>query len=293
MTDVELQFGTTRIGDQEFRWGERTYVMGVLNLTPDSFSGDGLGDDVEAAVARAVAMQDQGAHIIDVGGESTRPPGAVYGVGAPPVSEEEELRRVIPVVQRLKNVLRIPISVDTYKASVARRAIAAGAAMINDVWALKRDPDMAQVAAEAGVPVVLMHNQQGTEYTDLLGDIVADLRRSVDQALAAGVPRKQIVVDPGIGFGKTPAGNLELLRRLHEFKAALGCPVLVGTSRKSTIGLVLGGLPAEERLEGTTATVALAIDRGADMVRVHDVKAMARVARMSDAIVRGWSASER
>jgi dihydropteroate synthase len=213
----------------------------------------------------------------------------VYGAGAAPLSAQEELARVLPVLRRLRDVLRIPISIDTYKAQVAREAIAAGAALINDVWALKRDPAVARVAAEAGVPLALMHNQQGTRYRDLLGDVTADLGRSVEQAVAAGVPRGRIIVDPGIGFGKTPEQNLELLRRLGEFKARLGLPVLVGTSRKSTVGVVLGGLPPQERLEGTAATVALAIAQGADMVRVHDVKEMVRVARMSDAIVRGWS----
>jgi dihydropteroate synthase len=278
-----------RIGGCEFRWGERTYVMGVLNVTDDSFSGDGLAGEPDLAVARALAFQDAGADLIDIGAESTRPQGAVYGDGAAPVSVEEELRRVIPLILRLKERLRIPISIDTYKAEVARQAIDAGAGLINDVWALKRDPDLAGVAAESGVPIILMHNQRGVHYRDLLPDVADDLRRSMEQAETAGVPREQILVDPGIGFGKTPAHNLELLRRLAEFKAALGRPLVVGTSRKSTIGVVLGGLPPEERMEGTAATVALAIAQGADMVRVHDVKEMVRVSRMSDAIVRGWS----
>ena len=281
--------GFTVIGGEEFRWGERTYVMGVLNVTDDSFSGDGLGGDPDLAVARALGFQEAGADLIDVGGESTRPAGAVYGTGAAPVSVEEELRRVIPVVRRLKERLRIPISVDTHKAEVARQAIEAGAGLINDVWALKRDPDLASVVAETGVPIILMHNQRGVDYRDLLSDVVNDLRRSMEQAAAAGVPEEQMLVDPGIGFGKTPVQNLELLRRLAEFKAALGRPLVVGTSRKSTIGVVLGGLPPTERMEGTAATVALAIAQGADMVRVHDVKEMVRVSRMSDAIVRGWS----
>ena len=209
-----------------------------------------------------------------------------------PVSEQEEIRRVIPVIERLRDALSIPVSIDTYKAAVARRAVEAGATIINDVWALKRDPDMAQVVAETGVALILVHNQYGTEYRDLLREVVGDLRQSVQVALDAGVVREQIIVDPGIGFGKTAQDNLRLLRRLDEFKSVMGRPLLVGTSRKSTIGQVLGGLPADQRVEGTAATVALAIAKGADMVRVHDVQAMTRVARMSDAIVRGWQPPE-
>ena len=287
-----MELVPTRIGERQFCWGERTYIMGVLNLTPDSFSGDGLGEDVETAVALGLAFQEQGADAIDVGGESTRPAGPVYGAGALPVSEQDEIRRVIPVIERLRDALSIPVSIDTYKAAVARRAVEAGATIINDVWALKRDPDMAQVVAETGVALILVHNQHGTEYRDLLREVVGDLRQSVQVALDAGVVREQIIVDPGIGFGKTAQDNLRLLRRLDEFKSVMGRPLLVGTSRKSTIGQVLGGLPADQRVEGTAATVALAIAKGADMVRVHDVQAMTRVARMSDAIVRGWQPPE-
>ena len=287
-----MELVPTRIGERQFCWGERTYIMGVLNLTPDSFSGDGLGEDVETAVALGLAFQEQGADAIDVGGESTRPAGPVYGAGAMPVSEQEEIRRVIPVIERLRDALSIPVSIDTYKAAVARRAVEAGATIINDVWALKRDPDMAQVVAETGVALILVHNQHGTEYRDLLREVVGDLRQSVQVALDAGVVREQIIVDPGIGFGKTAQDNLRLLRRLDEFKSVMGRPLLVGTSRKSTIGQVLGGLPPDQRVEGTAATVALAIAKGADMVRVHDVQAMTRVARMSDAIVRGWQPPE-
>ncbi len=279
----------TRIGSREFRWGERTYVMGVLNVTPDSFSGDGLIGDVERAVARALALQEQGADIVDVGGESTRPPGPVYGRGAADVSAEEEMARVVPVIERLRAVLDVPISVDTYKAEVARAAVAAGASLINDVWGLQCDPPLAPTAAELGVPLVVMHNQHGTDYADLVGEVTASLDRSVDRAVDAGMPRGSVIVDPGFGFGKTPAHNLEVLRRLHDIRESLGRPVLIGTSRKSTIGLMLGGLPPDERLEGTAATIALAIAHWADIVRVHDVRAMARVARMSDAVVRGWA----
>ena len=290
MTSLRSSGATLRVGQRELRWGERTYVMGVINMTPDSFSGDGLGRDVDAAVERALAFEQEGADLIDVGGQSTRPAGRVYGPGAPVVSPDEEAERVVPLIRRLASALggRVPISIDTFRAEVAREAVAAGAALINDVWGLQRDPKLAHVAAEHGVPLVLMHNQEGYAYRDLLADVTASLRRSVQQAAAAGVPPDQIIVDPGIGFGKGAAQSLELLRRLNEFKAALGRPVLVGTSRKSHIGEVLGGLPAQERLEGTAATVALAIAKGADIVRVHDVKAMARVARVADAVVRGW-----
>ena len=274
---------TDRWGQLGFAWGKRTYVMGIINVTPDSFSGDGLGYDAEAALEQALRFQDEGADIIDVGGESTRP-------GSTPVTVEEEKRRVIPVIRLLASRLDVPVSVDTYKREVAREALTAGAAVINDVWGLKRDPALADLAAREGAPIVLMHNQQGLDYSDLVPETLASLRASLRQALEAGVPSENVVLDPGLGFGKKPEHNLELLRRLAELKA-LGLPLLVGTSRKSTIGLVLD-LPVEERLEGTAATVALAIANGADIVRVHDVKAMTRVARMSDAIVRGWPAGE-
>ena len=277
---VASPLGTTRCGRVELRWGEQTYLMGIVNLSLDSFSGDGLGDAVETAVERAHRIAAEGADIIDIGGESTRP-------GSTPVSLEEELRRVMPVAERLGRELKVPFSVDTYKAEVARRALAAGASMVNDVWGLKADPALARLAAEAGVPLILMHNQQGTVYSDLVPEVMASLQRSMDLALNAGVQWQNIIIDPGIGFGKTAQHNLEILRRLSEFRA-LGRPILLGTSRKSTIGLVLG-LPVTERLEGTAATMALGIANGADMVRVHDVQAMLRVCRMSDAIVRGWS----
>ena len=274
--------GITRCGPLELEWGKRTYVMGIVNVTPDSFSGDGLACDKEAALEQALRFQADGADIIDVGGESTRP-------GSTPVDADEERRRVIPVIRLLASRLNIPVSVDTYKYVVAQDALAAGAAMINDVWGLKKDPALATLAAREGVPIVLMHNQKGTSYADLVPEVLASLRASVAQALEGGVPSENVILDPGLGFGKGHEHNLEILRRLKEFKA-LDMPILVGTSRKSTIGLVLD-LPVEERLEGTAATVALAIANGADIVRVHDVKAMTRVARMSDAIVRGWAAA--
>ena len=277
--------GETAVGDSTFEWGARTYVMGVLNVTPDSFSGDGVGGDLDAAVRRALDFQEAGADVIDVGGESTRP-ASIYP-GAAPISAAEELARVLPVIEALADVLDIPVSIDTHKAEVARRAVAAGAAMINDQWALARDPDIGRVAAEAGVPVVLMHNQRGTGYRDLVSEVIAALQRAIDRAQAAGIAFEDIIVDPGMGFGKTAEHNLELLRRLDELDV-LGRPVLVGMSRKSTIGYVLD-LPVDERVEGTAATVAFSVAAGADVVRVHDVREMVRVARMSDAIVRGWS----
>ena len=286
----------TELRGRTFHWGERTYVMGVINVTPDSFSRDGVMD-VEAAVAQGKGFVAQGADILDVGGESTRPAfaarlerrltGRDSFEGARHVSEAEELRRVIPVIQRLAQEVEVPISVDTYKSGVARRAVEAGASIINDVWGLKRDPGIAPVAAKYGCGLILMHNQEGTTYQELIPDILGGLRDSVDAARKAGVAADKIILDPGIGFGKTAEQNLEVLRRLRAFRR-LGRPLLVGTSRKSTIGLVVG-VPVEDRLEGTAATVALAIANGADIVRVHDVQQMARVARMSDAIVRGWT----
>ena len=271
--------GAMTCGGREFRWGSRTYVMGVVNVTPDSFSGDGMAGRLEDAVEQALSFEAQGADIIDVGAESTRP-------GHAPVSVEEELSRLLPVLEGIVAAVSIPVSVDTYKPEVARRAVDAGAVMINDVWGPRVGEGMAAAAAEARASLVLMHNQNGTEYGDLVPEVAASLARAAETAEAAGVPKESLILDPGIGFGKTADHNLEILSRLGELKA-LGFPLMVGTSRKSTIGLVLD-LPVEERLEGTAATVALAIAGGADIVRVHDVEAMVRVARMSDAVVRGW-----
>jgi dihydropteroate synthase len=268
------------IGGQEFAWGERTYVMGIVNVTPDSFSGDGLAHDVAAAVEQAVRMCREGADIIDVGGESSRP-------GFEPISAEEEIRRTVPVIERLVREVEAPLSIDTCKAEVARAALAAGAQMVNDVHGFRRDPEVAAVAAELGVAAVAMHNQRGRELRDVIGDITAGLLESLRIAGERGLPRDRIIVDPGFNFGWTEEQALEMLRRLGELRT-LGRPLLVGTSRKSTIGAVLG-LPVEERLEGTAATVALSIAGGADIVRVHDVKEMVRVARMTDAVVRGWT----
>ncbi len=258
--------------------------MGVINVTPDSFSGDGLGTDVSAAVRRAALFREWGADVLDVGGESTRPPSIYPGAG--PVGVDEELARVVPAIQAIAHEVDVPVSIDTTKAAVAEEAIAAGAAMVNDQWALSADERMLEVVSRAGVPVVLMHNRRNTAYTDLVPDVVEALRGARLRAVQGGIVAGNIILDPGIGFGKTAEQNLELLRRLDEL-GELGCPLLVGTSRKSTIGRVLG-LPADQRIEGTAATVALSIAAGADVVRVHDVKEMARVARMSDAVVRGW-----
>lgn len=270
----------TRIGNREFTWGERTYVMGICNLSPDSFSGDGLGGDIEAALNQSRRMVEEGADIIDVGGESTRP-------GTEPQSAddiESELRLVIPVIERLAREIPVPISIDTYKSRVAQQAIEAGASLINDIWALQRDPRLAELAARKGVPIILMSNQRDGPVDDIIPAILSDLERAIGQAEAAGVPKENIIVDPGVGFGKTLEQNLEIIRRLSELKA-LGRPILLGSSRKSMIGLVLD-LPADQRLEGTAATVAIGIANGADIVRVHDVKQMVRVSRMSDAIMR-------
>jgi len=269
---------------KEIRLGQRTLIMGVLNVTPDSFSDGGRFLDLDNAVAHAERMAEEGADIIDVGGESSRP-------GADPVDEEEEKRRVIPVIEEIIRRIDLPISIDTYKPSVAKEAIDSGAAIINDITAL-RDPEMMDLAAERKVGVVLMH-MKGTpktmqispEYDDLISEIYSFLDERIEAALQGGIDRDRIMIDPGIGFGKRYEDNLEILRRLREFKS-LGCPILIGTSRKSFIGKALGDLPVEERLEGTAATVAISIANGADVVRVHDVKQMKRVATMTDAICR-------
>jgi dihydropteroate synthase len=271
--------GTTRCGETTFRWGERTYVMGIVNVSPDSFSGDGL-DSADAAVAQAQRFVTEGVDMLDVGGESTRP-------GSSPTSVDEELRRVIPVLERLSGKVKVPLSIDTYKVDVARRALDAGAEMINDIWGLKQEPRLAALAAERGVPIILMSNQRDKPRHNIISAVLSDLKKSIDMALDAGVPWENIIIDPGIGFGKTLEQNLELVRRLDELKM-LGRPILLGTSRKSMIGLVLD-LPPEQRLEGTAASSTIGIAKGADIIRVHDVKEMIRIARMSDAIIRSRS----
>jgi dihydropteroate synthase len=291
------------IANHTFDWGARTYVMGILNITPDSFSGDGLLAPtdptyerlgVEAAVEQARSFLASGADILDVGGESTRP-------GSEPVNAEAEMARVIPVIQALaKEFPGTLISIDTYKATVAEAAFKAGAQVLNDVWALRADPALAGVAARHDAPVILMHNRSnpatvevrqqlgnayiGAEYEDLIEDVKRELMDSVRLAERAGIPDDRVILDPGIGFGKTVAHNLELINRLDEIRA-LGYPVLLGPSRKSFIGYTLD-LPPDQRVEGTAAAISVGITRGADIVRVHDVEHMARIAKMTDAIVR-------
>ncbi|MDP6391331.1 MAG: dihydropteroate synthase [Alphaproteobacteria bacterium] len=290
--------------EERFKWGTRTYVMGILNVTPDSFSGDGLigeGEALERAMARAERFVAAGADILDVGGESTRP-------GAEPVGADGEAARVLPVIEALVAAHPgVVVSIDTFRSEVAAAALDAGAEIVNDVWALRADPDMARLAAEVGAPVILMHNRsksndidvdarlggeyRGADYDHLLDDIAAELGELASAAEAAGIARDQIVLDPGIGFGKTAVQNMALLNNLDRLKA-LGYPLLIGPSRKSFIGKVLD-LPADERIEGTAAALAIGIARGADIVRVHDVEAMARVVRMTDAILRAPAAGAR
>ncbi len=279
-----------------FAWGQRTYVMGIINATPDSFSGDGLlstDETIDRAVSQAHQFVADGADILDIGGESTRP-------GSEPITTEEELERVIPVIKAIRTQLDIPISIDSYRAIVAQKALDAGANWVNDVWGLRMDKAMATVVAQADCPVVIMHNRSkpkdvsqeknlggryvGVKYDNLIEDIKQELQESINIALNAGVKREQIILDPGVGFGKTVEQNLQIIRELDQFKT-MGFPILLGTSRKSFIGYTLD-LPPEDRVEGTAVTVAIGIDRGADIVRVHDVKQMVRVAKMSDSIVR-------
>jgi dihydropteroate synthase len=276
--------GPLAIGPRTFSWGERTYVMGILNITPDSFSGDGLlatGDPVEAAVAQARRMVEEGADLIDVGGASSRP-------GHVPLGVDEEAARVVPVIRAVAASLpETPISIDTTSPGVAAAAVDAGASLLNDVWGVADDPGMVRVAAERGVPIVLMHNRAEPRYRNLLAEVVSDLWRALERAVRAGVAWDQLIVDPGFGFGKTADHNLALLAGLASLRV-LGRPVLLGTSRKSTLGKVLD-LPPDQRAEATAATTVLGIAAGAaDIVRVHDVRQNVRQARTADAIVRGW-----
>ena len=296
-TGIPGRAGRLRIGPSVFDWGSRTYVMGILNVTPDSFSGDGLlaapgveggggavggfGPDPDAvtlAVALGRRMVDEGADLLDVGGESSRPGHAL-------VSQQDEIARVVPVVSALRAALPdTPLSVDTTKVAVAAAALDAGADLVNDVWGVDPGEELLHLAAARGVPIVLMHNRAEARYTNLMAEILADLQRAIERALRAGVAWDAIVIDPGFGFGKTPAHNLVLLRELASLRV-LGRPILLGTSRKSTLGKVLD-LPPEERLEATLATTALGVAAGIDIVRVHDVRPNLRAARMADAIVR-------
>jgi len=264
------------IRGKEFRWGSRTYIMGIINLSPDSFSGDGTAD-LTAALNTARQMVKDGADIIDVGGESTRP-------GSSPISVEEELNRIIPFVSRAGRWVDVPICVDTYKPDVAVKALAAGAHMLNDVSGATRTAEMVNLAGEKGVPIVLMSNQRERPAQNIVQAVMDDLSRLSDMALMTGLPPEYIIIDPGIGFGKTQEQNLELIRRLDEL-TALKYPILLGVSRKSFIGAVLD-MPVERRLEGTAAAVAIGISKGADIVRVHDVRVISRVCKMCDAIVR-------
>ncbi len=286
-----------------FDWGSRTYVMGILNVTPDSFSGDGLRVEAKGALDRAMAQArdfvDAGADILDVGGESTRP-------GSTPLGAAEEMERVLPVIETLADEFPdLLISIDTFKAEVAAAALDAGAHIVNDVWGLRADPAMGRMAAERGAPVILMHNRSrpnelivdqlggsylGASYDDLLADVSREMESLAEAALAAGVARDQIILDPGIGFGKTIQQNMALINHMERFKA-LGYPILSGPSRKSFIGRVLD-LPPDQRVEGTAATIALSIVRGADIVRVHDTREMVRVARMMDAMLRADPAGD-
>ncbi len=280
-----------RIGGRTFVWGTRTYVVGVINVSPDSFSGDGLAS-VGAGVEQARRFVDEGADILDIGGQSTRPGAQKTAAGFDEISPEEEIRRVAPVVERVRAALpEMPISVDTYKPDVARAALGAGCDMLNDIWGFRRDHEIARIAAEHRVPAIVMHNQRGRALDDVMAAIVEGLEDSVSIAASVGVSRERLIVDPGFGFGWRPEQNMEMLRRLGELRA-LGLPILIGTSRKSTIGTVLGGAPVEDRIFGTAASVAIAIANGADLVRVHDVAEMKQVAIVADAIVRAAHSAE-
>ncbi|WP_377891997.1 dihydropteroate synthase [Alkalihalobacillus sp. R86527] len=263
--------------DKVIDWNKKTWVMGILNATPDSFSDGGNYVTCDRAVQHAVQLVQEGADLIDIGGESTRP-------GAVPVSLEEELERVIPVIKAVRAAIDVPISIDTYKAEVADQALSAGADIINDVWGAKADPMMGRIAAKHEVPIILMHNRQGMNYGDIMEDIKVDIDESIAIVKEAGVLDRNIILDPGIGFAKTHEQNLEVMRRLNEF-SALGYPVLLGTSRKSLIAKTLN-TQADDRVEGTGATVCLGIERGCQIIRVHDVKPMVRMAKMMDAMLK-------
>ena len=301
---AEQEFGTPApiaIGRRRFAWGERTFIMGIVNVTPDSFSGDGLladrlatsndaadtgepSDPIAVAVAQARSMVAEDADLLDVGGESTRP-------GHAEVAGDEEIRRVVPVIEAIRQALPdTPLSVDTTKPLVAEAALAAGADLVNHVWGVAEDDGIARVAAAHDAPLVLMHNRAEPRYHDLVTEVIADLAAAIERAVRAGVAREQIIVDPGFGFGKTPEHNVAILASLGRLRV-LGRPILLGTSRKSTLGRILD-LPADQRVEATLASTALGIAAGVDIVRVHDVLANVRVARTADAIIRGtWRPS--
>nr|WP_318246325.1 dihydropteroate synthase [Bacillus sp. PS06] len=263
-------------GPYQFAFSDKTYMMGILNITPDSFSDGGKYNQMELAVKRAEEMVGEGADIIDVGGESTRP-------GHQPVSIEDEIKRVVPIIKAIASSIDVPISIDTYKAEVAEQAIKAGAHLINDVWGAKADPQMAHVAAKYDVPIILMHNRDNMDYTNLIEDMILDLQESIDIVKAAGVKDEKIIIDPGIGFAKEFEHNIEVLQQLEQFNR-LGYPILLGTSRKRFIGHVLD-LPPEQRDEGTGATTCLGIEKGCSFVRVHNVQLNKRIASMMDVLV--------
>lgn len=279
MNHMDIRLDTTRIGDMDFRWDNRTYIMGVVNVSPDSFSGDGQ-PSLKTAIEWAKRMVDEGADIIDVGGESTRPE-------SQSITAEEEISRVVPFIERAAGIIGVPISVDTYKTVVARRALDAGAALLNDISGLVWGTGMIELAGNKNAPIVITSNQRDNPAKDIMSAVTTQLKELIEKASKAGVRPENIIIDPGVGFGKTVEQNLEIVRRLDELKT-LGKPILLGTSRKSFIGAVLG-TPPEDRLEGTAATTAIGICKGANIVRVHDVKEMKLIAMMSDAVMKGMA----
>ena len=268
-----------KIGSKEFDTKGKTYIMGILNVTPDSFSDGGKWNRMDAALGHVEQMLAEGMDVLDIGGESTRP-------GYTLISDQEEIDRVVPVIEAVKARFDVPISLDTYKSNVAKAGLAAGAELINDIWGLKYDPEMAQVIAAAGVPCCLMHNRKAQDYKDFFPDMLDDLKQTLAIAEKAGIPRDNILLDPGVGFAKSYENNLECVRRLSELIAAFDLPVLLGTSRKSMIGLALD-LPADQRVEGTIATSVMASMAGCMFVRVHDVQANKRAVRMTEEILYG------
>lgn len=274
--ETTMKRQTIECGKYRIHYGERTQIMGILNVTPDSFSDGGSYVNIDRAISHAKEMVENGADIIDIGGESTRP-------GYQKISNDEEIERVVPVIKRLSEELEVPISIDTYKAEVAKHAVEAGATIINDIWGAKADPEMAKVAATYNVPIILMHNRQNHHYDQIIPDMIADLMESVKIAKDAGVKDEKIILDPGLGFAKTMEDNLMVMRHLDSF-VQLGYPVLLATSRKSFIGHVLD-LPPNERMEGTGASICLGIEKGCQLIRIHDVLEMSRMAKMMDAML--------
>ncbi|MAU64430.1 MAG: dihydropteroate synthase [Dehalococcoidia bacterium] len=266
-------------------WGTKTFIMGIINATPDSFSGDGTAFDIEASIRKVNEFVEYGVDILDIGGESSRPKGIYDSVT--PVDVDQELTRVIPVIEAIRSMSDIPISIDTWKSEVAKEAIASGASIVNDIWGLKKDTNMASVVAQNRVGLILTHNGTSINYNDVVDETILEIENMIVLALDEGIDKDCIIIDPGFGFGKNPEQNLQILGKLEKYKK-FDLPVLIGTSRKSTIGYVLD-LPVEDRIEGTAATIAISITKKVDIVRVHDVKEMGRVVKMSDAIVRGWS----